>query len=103
MPETPDILKDLEKTARRFEREGRKALKRFNRERRKLERQVDRQRKQLVQQVDDLLQRANTEIRKQVETVQDMLPVATKRDLAKVDKKLARMRRQLADLEKRAA
>lgn len=103
MPETPEILKDLEKTARRLEREGRKALKRLNRERRKLERQVDRQRKQLVQQADELLERATAGIRKQVESVQDMLPVATKRDLAKVDKKLARIRRQVADLEKRAA
>ena len=101
--ETPDFVQDgidsVDRTVRRLRRDGRKALKRAERERRRLEKDLDRRVRRLSQDATRLRDRVVDQIGKTFDAVLSPLPLATKSDVAKVDRKVKTLSRKLAKVE----
>ena len=100
MPQTSDFFEDVQTAVRRLEREGRKVLRQLARRRAQLEKDIEKRRRQLGKETQRLRKRAEQAVRKQVEPVVDALPIATKSDVKRVERKLAKVTRQVRELEK---
>jgi|COG998Drversion2_1049125.scaffolds.fasta_scaffold49361_2 polyhydroxyalkanoate synthesis regulator phasin len=101
--ETPDFVQDgidsVDRTVRRLRRDGRKALKQAERERRRLEKDLDRRVRRLTKDASGLRDRVVAQIGKTFDAVLSPLPLATKTDVAKVDRKVKTLSRKLAKVE----
>ena len=93
---------------RDLEGRGKKLEKRFQRRRRELEKRARKRVEEIsaelrdwpvVERAEDLWGRATDRIEDGVTQVFERLPVATKRDVARVDRKLAQLSRKLRALE----
>jgi hypothetical protein len=101
--ETPDFVQEgidnAERTVRRLRRDGRKVVKRAERERRRIEKDLDRRVRRISKDVTGLRDRVLDQIGKTFDAVLSPLPVATKADLAKVDRKMKTLSRKLSKVE----
>ncbi len=101
--ETPDFVQEgldsADRTVRRLRRDGRSAVKRAERERRRLEKDLNRRVRRLSQDATRLRDRVFDQIGKTLGSVLSPLPLATKADVANVDRKVKTLGRKLAKLE----
>ena len=101
--ETPDFVQEgldsADRTLRRLRRDGRKALKRAEREGRRLEKDLNRRVRRLTKDAESLRDRVVDQIGRTVDAVLSPLPLATKSDVAKVDRKVKTLSRKLAKVQ----
>ena len=101
--ETPDFVQEgrdsADRTVRRLRRDGRKAVKRAQRQGRKLEKDVNRRVRRLNKDVSALRDRVVEQVEQTVNAMLGLLPVATKGDVAKVDRRVTTLTRKLTKLE----
>ncbi|MDJ0864586.1 MAG: hypothetical protein QNK03_00660 [Myxococcota bacterium] len=104
-----DGIDQVRKTVRGVEREFKKIQKRVETRRKAFEKRANREMKRiqkefqkqpLVKRAETLRKDATKQWEKSVDQLVDALPVATKREVAKIDRKLNSINRKLRELER---
>ena len=96
-----DFRRDLEGRGKKLEKQWQRRRRNFERQARKRADEVGAELREwpVVERVEGLWQRTTDRIEDGVNQFFDRLPVATKRDVARVDRKLAQLSRKLRALE----
>ena len=88
------LQRQVDGRRKRFEKQAQKEIRRFERELR---------RQPVVKRVETIWKDASKQWEKGVDSVLDALPIATKRDMARIDRKITTINRKVRELEKTQA